>query len=810
MRANQSLAMASYASFHFMIFIFFIIPFSALAQSDGIVRVQSILTANEESNQWLSPKGDFAFGFKLLQDTDQFLLSIWYHNIPDKTVVWYADSSNPVPRGSTVELTAQTGLVLRNPQSTQLWSTNGISSQTDHGFMNDTGNFILKGRSDNSWLWESFKFPTDTILPLQELVFGSVLNSRQSETSFYEGRFFLRFLDNGNLLLTARSLPSNTEDDIVYYNSMTSDPTNISNSGYRLIFDSRGIISILKRNNQTQQLGSSTSNLPPASENYFRATLDFDGVFTQYYHPRNFTGDQKWTVLWYEPDNICDSITTNRGRGVCGYNSICIPVNGRPVCECPDGYTFLDPDDKYGNCIPNSTQSCAEVKQGSAGDLYDFVVLNATDWPFFDYDFQSPSTKEGCRQACLQDCFCAVSIFRDNNCWKKKLPLSNGRTGPNLNTTAFLKFRRSDAPPVYPSPKGSRPKDRETLILVGSVILGSSLFMNILFTVVFCLCTYLIYKKKKPGFHPNSEANLHCFTYKELVVATNGFSEELGRGSFGIVYKGELKQSSKNVGIAVKKLDRNSQDTEKEFRAEVNTIGQTNHKNLVRLLGFCDEGQNRLLVYEYMSNGTLASFLFNSSRPNWKLRTQIAMEIARGLVYLHEECSTQIIHCDIKPQNILLDEYYHARISDFGLAKLLVLNQSRTLTNIRGTKGYVAPEWFRNTQVTAKVDVYSFGVLLLEIICCRRNVEDIEIGEGDFAILTDLVWDCFQERRLDTLVENDLEALNEKMMLERFVMVGIWCIQEDSSIRPTMRKASQMLEGVIEVMVPPCPSPFSS
>lgn len=790
--------------FHLIFFIFLILPCS-LAQNNGTVPLGSILTANEASSPWLSPSGDFAFGFQQLEDKDLFLLSIWYHKIPDKTVVWYVNSSNSVPRGSKVKLDAQIGLLLRDPQGVQLWSTNGISSQLDHGFMNDNGNFVLKGIDNNS-LWESFSFPADTILPLQQLVTGTVLNSRQSETNFSQGRFSLQFLDNGNLVLNARTLPNTTYDDVVYYNSQTSKPTNTSNSGYHLVFGGGGIISVVNSNNQTEQIGS-PKLLPPASEDYFRATLDFDGIFALYYHPWNPTDNQNWTVLWSEPDDICSAAAASTGSGACGYNSICNLLNGRPVCECPDGYTLLDPNDKYGSCTPNSTQSCEEVEQGTAGELYDFVEINGTDWPKSDYQIMRPSTDVGCREACLQDCFCAAAIFRNNTCYKKKLPLSNGWTNGILNTVAFLKYRKSDA---HSDIGGSRPKDRETLIVAGSVLLGSSFFVNILLIGAASSGFYLIYKKKMVKFRPNGETNLRCFTYEELVAATNGFNEELGRGSFGVVYKGELQMSSKKSETAVKKLDRMAQDTEKEFRAEVNTIGQTNHKNLVRLLGFCDEGQNRLLVYEYMRNGTLSSFLFTTPKPSWKLRTQIAMGIARGLVYLHEECSTQIIHCDIKPQNILLDDYHNARISDFGLAKLLAMNQSRTLTNIRGTKGYVAPEWFRNIQVSAKVDVYSFGVLLLEIICCRRSVLDVEIGEEGYAILTDWVWDCFQERRLDTLVENDSEALNDKMMLERFVKVGIWCIQEDSSIRPTMRKVTQMLEGIVEVMVPPCPSPFAS
>ncbi|KAL9458864.1 hypothetical protein AB3S75_007696 [Citrus x aurantiifolia] len=190
--------------------------------------------------------------------------------------------------------------------------------------------------------------------------------------------------------------------------------------------------------------------------------------------------------------------------------------------------------------------------------------------------------------------------------------------------------------------------------------------------------------------------------------------------------------------------------------------------------------------------------------PNWKLRTEIAMGIARGLLYLHEECCTQIIHCDIKPQNILLDDHYNARISYFGLAKLLTLDQSHTNTAIRGTKGYVAPEWFRNMPITVKVDVYSYGVLLLEIICLRRSIDN-KINKVDKAILTDWAYDCYQERTLGALVENDLEAIDDMTVLHRFVMVAIWCIQEDPSHRPTMRRVTQVLDGVVEVPTPPCP-----
>jgi serine/threonine protein kinase len=360
--------------------------------------------------------------------------------------------------------------------------------------------------------------------------------------------------------------------------------------------------------------------------------------------------------------------------------------------------------------------------------------------------------------------------------------------------------------------------NRETLVLVLFVLFSSSAILNFAFIVAICVSASFIfeYKKKlrsasKSGTFVEIESNLRCFTYEELEEATNGFYKELGRGAFGIVYEGVINTGSR-THVAVKKLNNFLLDqAHREFRNELNVIGLTHHKNLVRLLGFCEGGSERLLVYEFMSNGTLASFLFNDEiqKPSWKLRLELAIGIARGLVYLHEECITRIIHCDIKPQNILLDDYFNARISDFGLAKLLNMNQSKTNTGIRGTKGYVALEWFKNMPITAKVDVYSYGVVLLEIISCRRCVEEMEQQDEEKAILTDWAYDCYKDGAVDALVEGDHEALADKEKLEKLVMIAIWCVQEDPCLRPTMRNVIHMLEGTVEVPVPPYPSQIS-
>ncbi|KAL5983365.1 hypothetical protein ACLOJK_017449 [Asimina triloba] len=360
--------------------------------------------------------------------------------------------------------------------------------------------------------------------------------------------------------------------------------------------------------------------------------------------------------------------------------------------------------------------------------------------------------------------------------WKKNLPLSNGRMNPNVGRRAFIKVPRSNStlpspPGIIPTGTGRGKKDQSTLVVILSSLLASSAFLNFFLLSLVILMIFFSSRKKSDQVQPHPSmigVNLRRFTYHELEKATDQFKEELCRGSCGVVYKGMITSENVNL-VAVKRLEKVANEAAKEFKTEVSAIGQIHYKNLVRLIGFCEEGEERLLVYEYMSNGSLASFLFGDSRPSWHQRT--------GLVYLHEECGRQIIQCDIKPENILLDDSFTARISDFGLAKLLVGNQIRTTTNIRGTRGYVAPEWFKRVAITTKVDVYSFGVMLLEIICGKRHVlPELEQGD-DTIILTDWVCDCYREGRIDGLVENDEAALKDVGKVERMVTAAIWCIQ---------------------------------
>ncbi|KAK6925594.1 Protein kinase domain [Dillenia turbinata] len=774
------------------------------------ISLGSSITATSNGPVWESASGDFAFGFKEITD-EAFLLAVWFNKIPEKTVVWWANSGNLVQSGSKVQVTADGRLVFTDPDDRQTSIAVPAGNNVSYAAMLDTGNFVLASENGVN-LWQSFDQPTDTFLPVQQFIKDSRLLARFSADNYTNGRFKFILQEDGNLVIytTEYPLDSVTSWRTSYWS------TDTVGSGYQLMFNQSGFIYLIAQN---KTILKPISSDPSSTENFYhRAVLDFDGVFRHYVYPKaggTSSGgwQEAWSVSTSIPSNICTAITADVGRGACGFNSLCqLGDDQRPKCQCPHGYSFLDPNNEMSDCKQDfESQSCIKNSQNK-DNLFDFYEMKSTDWPLSDFEQFGSVSEDWCRDICFGDCFCAVAIFRDGTCWKKKLPLSNGRIDPSTGGKALIKYRlNNDTSPPGVENSSPKPKDSDdsTLIVAGAVLLFSSVLLNCLFLIYSCLK-----KRKSKVLQPQSKIlqplatapgmNIQRFTYKEIEEATNGFEEEIGKGAFATVYKGSIQFENKSL-VAVKKLDK-VVEADKEFKNEVNAIGRTNHKNLVQLLGFCNEGPHQLLVYEFMCNGSLADFLFRNSRPRWHQRMQIAFGTARGLCYMHEECSTQIIHCDIKPQNILLDDFFTAKIGDFGLAKLLKTDQTRTITNIRGTKGYVAPEWFKSVPITVKVDVYSFGVLLLELISCRKNFE--QEAEDGYIVLTDWAFDCCKNGNFEVLVEDDEEAKNDLVRVKRFIMTAIWCIQDDPSMRPTMKVVTQMLEGAFEVPTPPEPTSF--
>ena len=294
-----------------------------------------------------------------------------------------------------------------------------------------------------------------------------------------------------------------------------------------------------------------------------------------------------------------------------------------------------------------------------------------------------------------------------------------------------------------------------------------------------------------------------AFSYIDFQSATKKISEKLGGGSFGSVFMGCLSDS---VIVAVKKLE-GARQGDKQFRAEVSSIGIIHHRNLVKLIGFCCEADKRLLVYEHMPNGSLDSHLFQShgSILDWAIRYQIALGVARGLGYLHHGCQDCIIHCDIKPQNILLDASFVPKIADFGMAKFLGRDFSRVVTTMRGTIGYLAPEWISGTAITSKVDVYSYGMVLLEIISGKMNSSEHSSSDDSADYYPVQVAHKLLHGDVLSLVDANLHGDVNMEEVKRVCKVACWCIQDSEFDRPTMVEVVQFLEGICEPEMPPVP-----
>ncbi|KAL8250698.1 hypothetical protein R6Q59_034391 [Mikania micrantha] len=288
----------------------------------------------------------------------------------------------------------------------------------------------------------------------------------------------------------------------------------------------------------------------------------------------------------------------------------------------------------------------------------------------------------------------------------------------------------------------------------------------------------------------------HWYTLRELEIATNGFSDEnvIGEGGYGIVYSGVLADDTM---IAVKNLLNNRGQAEKEFKVEVEAIGRVRHKNLVRLLGYCAEGAQRILVYEYVNNGNLEQWLHGDVGPisplTWEIRMNIVLGTAKGLTYLHEGLEPKVVHRDIKSSNILLNRQWHPKVSDFGLAKLLGSEKSYVTTRVMGTFGYVAPEYASTGMLNERSDVYSFGILIMEIISGRNPVDYSRPPEE--VNLVDWLKTMVTSRNAEGVLDPKLPEKPSSRALKRALLVALRCVDPSAQKRPKMGHVTHMLEA---------------
>jgi hypothetical protein len=305
------------------------------------------------------------------------------------------------------------------------------------------------------------------------------------------------------------------------------------------------------------------------------------------------------------------------------------------------------------------------------------------------------------------------------------------------------------------------------------------------------------------------------FSLPALAAATDDFRHPVGRGSSGTVFRGVLDDGT---AVAVKRVD-GSGYAEKEFRAEVSAVASVQHVGLVRLLGFglVPHGP-RFLVYEYMEHGSLDKWIFPHGGGGeercltWRQRCQVAIDVARALAYLHRDCRARVVHLDVKPENVLLDDAFRGVLADFGLSALLGKEQSRVVTTVRGTTGYLAPEWLLGAGVTEKSDVYSFGMVLMEMLGGRRNLqlqaagEEGEAGSRRWSYFPKVVADKAREGRVVDALDRRLAASADEAGVRRVAHVALWCVQERPTARPDMARVVEMLEARGGDVEPPTPS----
>lgn len=746
------------------------------------------LSVENPNDVLTSPSNVFSAGFHKVGN-NAFCFAIWFENSVDKTIVWMANRDQPVNgKHSKLKLLKNGNLYLMDADRITVWSSNTVGGSTLQ--LLDSGNLVLRS-SSYAILWQSFEFPTNTLLANQFLTRELSLISYRSQTNYSAG-FYKLYFDNDNVLRLL--FDDGVEISGVYW----PDIGLVSWDAGRTIFNDTRVASFDSngqfKSSDDLQFNASDFGIGPQR----RLTLDFDGNLRMY----SLLDNGRWWVTWEAFVKQCNV------NGLCGPNNLCkyVPNFGRK-CTCLPGFRLKDHTNWMRGCEP-------EFQLPSNTSQVDFIGFPHVEFYGYDLDHLQNYTFEGCRDLCLQSQNCKAFLLKYDhnmfNCYPKAR-LLNGYQAPNFHGTLYLKVPKNMKVSIISS--NSTTEERSKLYCSAGdmkkiqlqrdyrtkdkggplkFLLWFAIGIGIMETICILLVWCFLFRAHSGSSKLTQLYDLvgfKRFSHDELKKATRNFREEIGRGAYGVVYKGKLGDGRV---AAIKKLVDASDQGEAEFLAEVSTIGRLNHMNLIEIWGYCAQGRERLLVLEYMENKSLAEKLSSTSL-NWERRYEIALGTARGLAYLHEECMDWILHCDVKPQNILLDDNFQPKIADFGLSKLMNRRGAShsNFSRIRGTRGYMAPEWITNLSITSKVDVYSFGVVLLEIVTGKNpSMVDVVtwVREKKSALPTLEAW---IEEIADPLMEGNYNVVQ----MQTLTLVALQCVLEDKDARPTVSQVVKILQG---------------
>nr|XP_043607620.1 G-type lectin S-receptor-like serine/threonine-protein kinase CES101 [Erigeron canadensis] len=747
-----------------VIFTILIINYTFVATSVSTIKLGDQLNL---TSQLVSPGNNFTLGFF----KNYTYLGIWYTN-DEEPHVWVANPSTPITSSSSVlMIDPSTGnLIISSGGSTLVNISNnqrpGIGPNLT-ATLEDTGNFLLKSSEtddDKNQIiyWESFDYPTNVLLPGMKL--GSNLKTGQTwnltssltDEILDPGAFTLSWEPNQRLVIRRRGQPYWTSGDLI--------------------------------NNQTFEF------------------MAVNSPFSRYQYNLSYTYNNEQRYFSFESINGVKPFWYLDPRGYI--------LDG-------DTNQFWTPEFCYGfdgnGCVADSNLSQCRSQDDK------FSLLNGDFAPGMttsSYDDNSTINFSDCMMRCWNDCGCLgfTTHSTETGCitWAGTKPISNFSV--DVQGTSVPKYVL-----ISPTERKGNTKNWIWAPIVASIF-------------ILVLCVSLLWYRKRRNLKQkverqnrddeyflelmasesfkgtsNLESNgrkgsdLLVFSFASIVAATDNFSSEnkLGEGGFGPVYKGKLNDERE---IAIKRLSRTSGQGLVEFKNELILIAKLQHTNLVRVLGCCIRGEEKMLIYEYMPNKSLDFFLFDDTRKgllDWPRRWYIIEGIAQGLIYLHKYSRMRVIHRDLKASNVLLDENMKPKISDFGLARTFKPNETEAITNrVVGTYGYMSPEYAMEGTFSEKSDVFSFGVLVLEIVSGRRNTSFSHLDKT--INLIGYAWELWQQGDALELEDTTLAETCVVHQLLRSVHVALLCLQENASDRPVMSEVISMLSN--DTMLLPTPS----
>lgn len=752
-------------------------------------------------NRYLvSPDGTFCAGFYNVT-ANLYAFAVWYANDSHRTLAWMANSTSLVGGNSSLHL-RDGFLSISDENGVIAWRSKDTSDSkyVSELTLQESGNLVLNQ-------WQSFtEFPTFNLLPKQDFTTEDVLLSRSPNDAYgTDGNYYSLSLEQQSSKLSLTYYYRRADggrERKMYWQSGRFLGVTLDESGFL--------------NTTEIDMGSLIMATDRGEEDMLRRlTLEENGNLVMYSRKRY--PPSSWSVAWQALPRHCQI------PGACGDNAVCkINLEWEPTCQCPPGFDRSPADNR--SCKPhNDITKLSNVT---------FVPLDFVSFEALTFTTQTSTILQECMDFCRNNSSCVGFKYHLDNgiCDHLFGNLTYGYWSQEVATRLYLKISASEQ--ETPNLFNGLPKVLKNVcpILLKLPLPPSQSDHKKRFVIIICfifglelLCgvyAFRAFLRKYSKFRDMARifaldllpsGGPKQFSYAELKAATNDFSNMLGKGGFGPVYRGLLPDQRQ---IAVKKLE-GLRHGEQQFWAEVSIIGRIHHLNLVRMWGFCAEGEHRMVVYEYIPNGSLETHLFNTEETavmEWGIRYRIALGVARAIAYLHEECLEWVLHCDIKPENILVDDDFCPKVSDFGLAKLVEKDHSLNVSTIRGTRGYLAPEWFQSNSITAKVDVYSFGMVLFEMVMGKRNVhvcnsieQDRQLYFPEWAFEMVMIQGKMEElldKRLNGITENQIEMET----VERMVKTALWCIQSRAEERPSMGKVAKMLEGAIEIEDPPKPS----